>query len=384
MRVTLLVAAIAGTAMLASPDALRSVLATSASALFEATPFLLAGVLISRIVRGRPAMAYLGCGCAPGPSARSLPAAAATWMIFGPAVAMGRVAAAIAVAYLLARSTRPHSGRCGGGTHGAPQPLGELAALLPAALMAGVAMQLASVVDVASMTPAAHVLAGALLGFAAAPCGLGAVAVAGALHARAPLAAASFLCVAGIVDLRALALRRAHRAQDHDLLAYVLLALALGIVGCRHGGALVHPLIAGPLLACGAAAIVLAFLHRDRQNAGARFAPAFMLAGALVAAPPPAYHATETTLTELFPGERLTFTGTVARSANAAALVRYAITCCRADAAPVVIRLTQAPAFPPGTWLRVDGVVTTIAGERRLVPQHVQRIAPPTDPFIYR
>ena len=41
-------------------------------------------------------------------------------------------------------------------------------------------------------------------GFAAAPCGLGAVAVAGALRVRDPIAAAAFLCVAGIVDARAL------------------------------------------------------------------------------------------------------------------------------------------------------------------------------------
>ena len=74
-----------------------------------------------------------------------------------------------------------------------------------------------------------------------------------------------------------------------------------------------------------------------------------MLAGVMVAAPPPAYTMTETTLTDLFPGERLDFTGRLARNGDSAALVRYAITCCRADATPVAVdspllHPTSAPA----------------------------------------
>ncbi|MGC1380703.1 MAG: hypothetical protein WA814_06725, partial [Candidatus Baltobacteraceae bacterium] len=66
--------------MLASPESLRSALAASASALFEATPFVFAGVLLAHVHRRHgSAVAYLGCGCGNGPSARSLPAAAATW-----------------------------------------------------------------------------------------------------------------------------------------------------------------------------------------------------------------------------------------------------------------------------------------------------------------
>ncbi len=384
MRVLLVVAAFAGAALLGSPDTLRSGLATAASTLFEATPFLLAGIVLARGLRGRVDMAYFGCGCGSGPSARSLPAAAATWLVFGPAVAALRFAAAAAVAHVTARA-RHHACPPGdGASHHAPHLLDELAGLLPAAVMAGVAMQIQTVVDVGALAPFAQVLAGALSGFAAAPCGLGAVAVAGALHARAPLAAMAFLCVAGIADVRALAPRRTARAASHDVLAYVLLGLALGIVAWRRGDALVHPAIALPLAIACAAAVAAAVRYRGRQAACTRFAPALMLLAALVAAPPPVYRATETTMGDLFAGERLSFTGVVTRNGGTAALVRYAITCCRADAAPIVVRLARVPAFAAGTWLRVDGVVDIDAGAARLAARHVERVAPPADPFVYR
>lgn len=384
MRVMLFVAACVAAAMLASPDALRSALATSASTLFEATPFLLAGIALARFVQRRPVMAFLGCGCGPGPSARSLPATAATWLVFGPAVAIARFLAAIAVARFVAAKTRHASEYCDAAKHRAPQLLDELAAVLPAAFIAGAVTQLGAFIDVSRLTPPVQVFGGALLGFAAAPCGIGAVGVAGAMHGRAPLAAAAFLCIAGIADLRTFARSRASHPHAHDVLAYALLASALGIVGWRHGNALVHPAIGVLLLVCSAVAIVLALVHRTRQSAGVRCAPALMLAGALVTAPPPAYRATETTLSDLFPGEHVTFTGSVTRAASTAALVRYAITCCRADAAPVVVRLAHPPPFPAGTWLRVDGTIATDGGEPRLVTQQLERVAPPTDPFIYR
>jgi hypothetical protein len=383
MRVMLFVAVCAAVAMLATPDAVRSALATSASTLFEATPFFLGGIALARLVRGRQAMAFLGCGCGTGPSARSLPATAAAWLVFGPAVAIARLVAAIAVARIVAAKSR-HRGESCHATSGAPALLDELDAMLPAAFAAGAMTQLAAFVDVRHLTPPAQVLGGTLLGFAMAPCGIGTVAVAGALHGRAPLAAAAFLCIAGIADLRAFARRQSFCARRHDVLAYALLAAALGIVGWRHGGALVHPAIGVPLLVCCAVSLVFASIYRRQQNAAARFAPALMLAGALVTAPPPAYHATETTLTELFPGEHLTFTGSVTRNAGATALVRYAITCCRADAAPVVVRLAHVPPFPAGTWVRVDGTIAIDARGPQLVSQRIERIAPPTDPFIYR
>ncbi|MFZ0683364.1 MAG: hypothetical protein WAM84_10855, partial [Candidatus Cybelea sp.] len=100
MRIVLYAVALLALATLSTPDALRCALATSASALFEAAPFLLAGIIAGRLLRHSNAMAYLGCGCTAGPSARSLPAAAATWLLFGPLVAAARFGAAVVAARL--------------------------------------------------------------------------------------------------------------------------------------------------------------------------------------------------------------------------------------------------------------------------------------------
>jgi len=80
-----------------------------------------------------------------------------------------------------------------------------------------------------------------------------------------------------------------------------------------------------------------------------------MLAGALLGAPAPAYRETETTMTGLFAGEHLTFTGALVREGAHDAVVRYAVTCCRADAAPVVVRLTRRVAYANGSWFAWTG-----------------------------
>jgi hypothetical protein len=377
VRIVLYVGALLALATLSTPDTLRCALATSASALFEAAPFLLAGIVAGRLLRHSNAMAYLGCGCTAGPSARSLPAAAATWLLFGPLVAAARLGAAVVVARLLRHEDR---------RPGCPQPpdlLGEFATLLPPAILTGATTQFAAALDPAKLPPLLGAAAGAMLGFTTAPCGLGAIAVAGALRVQAPIAAAAFLCVAGIIDLRALR-RPTHSDNGHDALAYALLAAAFAIVAARRGDALVHPAITPLMAACAGAALICAITYRREQNPARRCAPVLMLAGAMIGAPPPQYHATETTLADLFAGEHLTFTGTLARSGAESALVRYAITCCRADAAPVVVRLDRAPRFATGSWLRVDGRIESIGGNLRLIADSAQGIAPPTDPFIYR
>jgi len=379
VRVLLYGAAALALATLCSPDAIRSALAATASALVEATPFLVAGIAAAHLLRRRAIVEHLGCGCGAGPSARSIPAAAATWLTFGPAIAIARYAAALASAAILNRA-RARRNAC---QRGAPHLLGELAAVLPAAALAGAALQFAAGFDLARLPAIAAAGAGAAFGFAASPCGLGAVALAGALRVQSPLTAAAFLCVAGIADLRAL--RRApHAAFGHDAFAYALLAAALGIVAWRRGASLVHPALSIPL-ACSAIAALLAAATRPRAAcAAARFAPSVMLAGALLGAPPPQYRATATTLTDLFAGERLTFDGALARDAGSSAVVRYAITCCRADAAPVAVALDRSPPYPNGTWLRVDGRVESRGGRLRLVATSVARIPAPDDPFLYR
>lgn len=364
-------------AALVSPESLRGALAASASALFEATPFVAAGALLSFLLRRRCTLFdYLGCGCGDGPAARSLPAAAATWLLFGARVAITRYLAALLAARLLRCRFAPAPG-----AHGIANPLRELDAVLPAALIAGVVMQFAFAA--ARLPHAGGILLGTALGFFAAPCGLGTVALAGALRVHAPAAAAAFLCIAGIVDFHALVpLRRAELGDD--AFAYALLALGLGIVGWRGGDALVHPAFALPLTCCAVVALACAFARRHARCAPVRIAPALMLAGSLLGAPPPQYRATETTLTDLFAGERLEFTGALTRDGTAGAIVRYAITCCRADATPVAVRLARVPPYPNGSWLRVVGRIAGSAGQLRLVAERVERVSAPTDPFLYR
>ncbi len=261
--------------------------------------------------------------------------------------------------------------------------LGELAGILQAGLLAGAAMQFCAGFDPARLSKIGSALAGAALGFTASPCGLGAVALAGALRVRAPVAAVAFLCVAGIIDLRALQ-RASHGWAGHDTFAYALLAAALGIVAWRHGDSLVHPGFTAALGCCACGALLYAGRHPRSRSPGARAAPLLMLFGALVGAPAPQYHATETTLENLFAGEHLTFTGVLARDAGTSSVVRYAITCCRADAAPVAVQLERSVPYPVGTWLRIDGRIESDHGNLRLAPQRTDRVAAPTDPFIYR
>ena len=52
-------------------------------------------------------------------------------------------------------------------------------------------------------------------------------------------------------------------------------------------------------------------------------------------------------------GRDVTLTGFVVHRAGAAELARLVITCCAADARPMVVRMTDAPDVPTGTWLRV-------------------------------
>jgi hypothetical protein len=376
---TLLYAAAAGAVALALPRETRTTLAAAASVLLEATPFLLAATLLARAF-GRCAafVEFAGCGCGRGPSARSLPATVATWLLFGPFIAVARHLAACGVAAILHRNRHetPHDREV-------PDALAELAGLLPAAVIAAVAMQFGTLFVLHRLSVMSSALLGAALGFTAAPCGLGAVAVAAALAVRAPFAAGAFLCVAGIFDLRTL--RVAARApQSDDAFGYALLAAATAIVALRGGGALVHPAFTAALAACAAVSITAALLVRGSCYPRARIAPAIMLLAALTTVPAPQYRETETTLRDLFAGERITFTGALTRDGKTAAIVRYAIACCRADAAPIVLRLDRTPNFAAGTWLKVEGRVESSESGFRLVTRSIEKIAEPADPFVYR
>ncbi|MBV8149364.1 MAG: hypothetical protein JO092_09760 [Candidatus Eremiobacteraeota bacterium] len=384
MRMLLYAAALA-VAAIASCDTAAGVAATAAGVLFESTPFLLGGIVFRVALRAEGWMPYLGCGCGTGSSARSLPATAAAWFVFGPAIALSRLAGAIVVNALLRTRflTRKPESRVAneGSQREADSLLGALEGLLPAALLTGIVTQELARFDIPHAGPFVNVLCGLLLGVAA-PCGLGAIAVASALHAHAPTAATAYLSVAGIVDVTALRAQRVCSRRPHDACSYAMLILSLGLVAFRHGDALVHPKIAFALWLCATAVFPLAV--RYRRERAFFFSPVIMLLGALAAAPAPSYRETETTLADLFPGERLSFTGRLAQDAHHAALVRYAITCCRADAVPVSVRLAAPIPIPADAWIRADGVVVECGDERCLLTQSFARIAPPSDPFVYR
>ena len=83
-------------------------------------------------------------------------------------------------------------------------------------------------------------------------------------------------------------------------------------------------------------------------------------------------------------GERVDFTGVLTRTGSAATLVRFAITCCRADAAPIVVRLLRAPGSAVRGWVHARGVMVARGSDLRLRAEQLQMISAPADPFVYR
>ena len=378
MSVPLLAAAILAAAVW--PSEARLAVVSAAAVLIEALPFTLAGVLAEGLLGRRSRLvAYAGCGCSAGPSARSLPAAALAGLTFGPLPALARLAAATIVDRRVNRCLDlPHC------THDPPDLAGELERLVPFAVAAAVVAQMAVHFDLARANLALQIAAGAALGFVASPCAIGSIAVATALRTHAAAAATAFLCVAGIVDLHALRRERVATGSRGDAFAYLLLTLGVGLVALRHGGTLVRPAFAPLLAICAVAAAAFAIMRRSERTQRIRLAPVLVLLGALAATPPPLYRATETTLADIFPGERLSFTGELTRDGHAAALVRYAITCCRADAVPVVIRLAQPLRLARGTWARAVGVVVGTRDGFALSQERITPVPEPVDPFLYR
>jgi uncharacterized membrane protein YcgQ (UPF0703/DUF1980 family) len=115
-------------------------------------------------------------------------------------------------------------------------------------------------------------------------------------------------------------------------------------------------------------------------------APALLLGVLVAGSPTPGLpHADATTLGDAYAGQPLRFCGMTRRDASGATmLVRYAITCCRADATPVAIRLDRPIDRPDGTWLEADGVVTTDTRGILLRVRKSRVVTTPADPFLYR
>ena len=375
MRVAIYVAVLVA-CIAAAPELTRAALACAAAVLFETLPYAAAAAMLAPIL-GRFApgvVGYAGCGCGAGPGARSIPATVACAAVFGPYVAFTRWIAAIAVSF--AGRGRAHAG------HGRAPVLDDLAQLAPAALFSGVLTIATPALDIARWEPAFQILSGVVIGFAASPCALGGIAVASVLRAQSPLAAASMLCVAGIVDLRVW--WKPHHIQlQRDRATYALLATACAVVAYEHGAMLVHPRMIVPLWACAVFCAYLALRSPNGAAASFRLAGALLLMVSLTGSPPPAASATEGAIDTLYPGENISFTGRYLADDNRPRLVRYAITCCRADARPVAIQLSQRARANSGDWLCVHGVVTRRGDALVVDAGGITVVAPPADPFVY-
>jgi hypothetical protein len=356
----------------AAPQQVRTVLACAAGIALEALPYLAASTVLATLVgtRSRAFAAFLGCGCGNGAAARSLPAAAVTAALFGAPVALARVAAASLIAWK--RTHKEHEDHADG-------VLAGIQRLALPALLAGAIAAFVPATLLTALPKAAAFCAGALLGVVASPCVFGGVALAASLRAHAPWACAGVLCTAGMFDLRAL-----HRyiSFKEGRAAYAFLAAACALVAIRHGAMLVHPRMTIPLAATAVFCAVLVLRRSPERSRAALAASCALLAAVVIGAPVPEYTASETTLADAFAGERVRFTGVALTQGNRTALVRYAITCCRADAQPVALLLDRR--VDAGQWITASGTLVSTAGSLRLHVARIARVTPPADPFVYR
>jgi len=126
-----------------APQSAMTVSAAATSVVLEALPYLAVAAIAAPVVGrfARVLVAYAGCGCTAGPSARSIPAAIATAALFGLPVAAARVVVASLAARMTA--TKNHDAHV--------DVLGDVAALLPAALLAAVIMLVLPVLPLAAL-----------------------------------------------------------------------------------------------------------------------------------------------------------------------------------------------------------------------------------------
>ncbi len=370
----------------------------TAGTLFESVPFVLAvSVFPGRLVRSAAALVGCGCGSAAGPGALSLPAAALCWAIFGPWVAAARFGAALVLQWRDSRRDARERGeasasRCGH-ERAAADPLADLWSIAAPAFALAVATSLLRGASLPGWSRGHPVLLGiaefgaGLAGGAFSPCVTSAVALAGMLRGDAPAAAAGLLVSAGLVPrLRSAGggMARGRFAVRDARFGLALVAIACAGLAMRGGSGFVHPrLLPLEWLAPAAAIAVLA----RQARTGARFAavaPAAMLAALVLGSPLPAGTAGGSTLDGLYPGEAVVFSGAASSRRGGVTLVRYAITCCRADATAVLVPTDLVLRVPPETWLAVRGVVANGTEGVYLRVSSWRRIARPSDPFLYR
>ncbi|GAC1300502.1 MAG: hypothetical protein NVSMB19_07180 [Vulcanimicrobiaceae bacterium] len=380
----------------ALPPAIRTAaLAAAAGTLFEAAPFVLAAALIPP-GRGARVLAALGCGCGAGGSgALALPALGICWLAFGPAIALARAVAAVAVRLGVAARQRRRARRtgatasaCAAALRPPPDPLAELARLAPQAVAAAfLAEILRATLPVHATGPVgsgAAFAGGALLGRLL-PCATGAIAIAAGLRDIAPAATVGLLITAGIVSGRAVAPARDRR---DGRLGYAALAVACGLIAWRGPSGFINPRFILPL--GGAAAVAgLRAVRRDTVTA-VRYpaaVPGLLLAATFAGSPLPDRPPARTTLDAPYAGEHVRFVGALAYHdvRTPATLVRYTITCCRADAEARAVRLDRPLPGRRGAWYEAAGTLGLDPGGAFVLRvATVRPIAAPADPFAYR
>jgi hypothetical protein len=373
------------------PPVLHAALAAAAGTLFEAAPFVL---VAEALAQGRLAVLgrfvqLAGCGCDGAlPGALSLPATALAWLAFGPAVALGRFAVALAAGSAVAFR---RAGVCAGHatareTCEPPDAFAELAALAAAGGAASVAV--AGMRDQAAVWHAwgwggASVAfgAGVLLGRLV-PCATAGVALAAGLAGPLPAAAAGLLASAGLLP-RLPRRRPPPEAARGTGVASLMLAGALLALAALGPSGLVNPRLV-PLCATAAVCAGVRYRSRTTRSPAATLLPALMAAALLVRVPEPPYRLDATEAAAAFPGSRLTFSGVALRAHGTTVVERFAIACCRLDAAPLVVTLERSLPVDGG-WVTVEGtVVRDASGASVLRTSHWRRTLAPADPFLYR
>jgi hypothetical protein len=365
-----------------TPATTRSALASAAGLVLEAAPLVIAAAGVAALIRSLGPRrvrlqglsewlgALAGCGCSALPGALSLPAAGLAWYAFGPAVAAARFVVGCGIAVLSSRGGRAHEF----------EPLDRLGSIVPYALLGSLASEaLRSFAPWAAGSGLPAFAGGVLVGVLS-PCALGAIAVAAALSHAAPYAALGIVSSAGLVrtagDEASAVLRTDSR------IGYGLLALAgIGLVALG-GAGLVHPRLSTLVLV--AATLGIAATWRGPRRSASLLAPLLAAVALVLGSPVPPYGLAEATSADAFVGEPVRFTGVIEHRAQTTLLVRFTITCCRADASPVALRLDRTTPLNDGSWATVEGVFRL--GRDGLVV-HVLQLQPakqPRDPFLYR
>ena len=373
MNAFFIVCAIAALATVPTAQ-VQAIVAAAASTLFESIPFILAAAFARRLAPkcGETLAALLSCGCTRAAGARSVAVLGLTALTFGPLIAVARFIAALIVAHQL-RNEDCASHR---------SPLAEVAALLPYAVVGSIATATIGQSLRMHLNAFAGAVLGAAIGFTA-PCTLGAVALATTLrHVSMPVSI-GILTIAGICNLRTLK-RGAADEDRHDAFAYLIGAAACAALAESYGATLLNPRFTIALWVSAGALLTLTCIYRHQRHAALRWAPVLMAIGAFLSHASPLYTLTETTLSDAAPGDAINFRGVLARDAHQDALVRYAITCCRADAQPVAVRLEHPLGARAGEWIAAHGMLITASSGLVLRVQTFRKMDSPNDPFIYR